>query len=434
MESALTPREIQARIRGGESLAEVAEAAGVPVEQIDVYAGPVLAEREHAATLARESQVRRRGESSSPRLLGEVVAEALERAGVEVDQVQWDAWRDENRRWTVSVRWSSEGGEQRALFNFDIRGRASTAGNDAARELISEAAPVVDSPGGDPDSEPTIDLNDELAIVRAVQGDTEPPAVVPDQPSARIIRLPGEPTAEHEPDDYSPAELEQFDGVYDIIPNPRGDMDVLYDMLAGFNEDSVRIYAGLTQPVHAPSEPELPESLQAEQEQAPGSEPESTPDSPAGKTSTARPAQRAKAQQRQKPAPRSRQVQRQPPPESQQPPPEPQQPQHEPPAQTVQAPPEANSPTPGEPPTPPSRPPESASAPPPQQQAKPDRPAPSAGPAERPNEAAAPSGQDALLGDPAPQPAPRSTKRRKRASVPTWDEIMFGGPQPPEQQ
>ena len=77
MESALTPREIQARIRGGESLEEVAQAAGVSVEQIDAYAGPVLAEREHAATLARTSQVRRHRESGVQRLLGEVVADAL---------------------------------------------------------------------------------------------------------------------------------------------------------------------------------------------------------------------------------------------------------------------------------------------------------------------------------------------------------------------
>ena len=42
MESALTPREIQARIRGGESLEEVAQAACVSFEQIDAYAGPVL--------------------------------------------------------------------------------------------------------------------------------------------------------------------------------------------------------------------------------------------------------------------------------------------------------------------------------------------------------------------------------------------------------
>lgn len=261
MESALTPREIQARIRSGESVAEVAAAAGVPVDRIDVYAGPVLAEREHAALLARTSQVRRRGESSAHRLLGEVVADALAQE-VEADQIRWDAWRSEDRRWVVRASWASDDQEHQAHFDFDPRGRYSTAGDDAGRKLIAEPRSRT-THRDDPDAEPTVDLNDELAIVRVVQDDSEPPAVLPDAPAARIIKLPGtpNPSADGEPDDYSPAELEQVDGIYDIIPNPHGDMDVLYDMLSGFNEDSVRIYAGLTQPVSPAPAPEAEESV-----------------------------------------------------------------------------------------------------------------------------------------------------------------------------
>ena len=52
MESSLRPREIQARIRAGESLEEVARDAGMPVERVQAFAGPVLAEREHVVGLA----------------------------------------------------------------------------------------------------------------------------------------------------------------------------------------------------------------------------------------------------------------------------------------------------------------------------------------------------------------------------------------------
>ena len=252
MESALTPREIQARIRGGESLEEVAQAAGVSVEQIDAYAGPVLAEREHAATLARTSQVRRHRESGVQRLLGEVVADALAAEGVAPEEIRWDSWRDENRRWTVQVSWPSNGEQQHADFDFDQRGRYSTAKDAGAKKLIGERPPQAKRPGTpNPDAEPTVDLHDELAIVRVVQDNAEPPAVLPDVPAARIIKLPGrdQDNIDDEPDDYVDPELEQFDGVYDIVSNPRSDMDVLYDMLSGFNEDSVRIYTGLTQPV-----------------------------------------------------------------------------------------------------------------------------------------------------------------------------------------
>ena len=36
--------------------------------------------------------------------------------------------------------------------------------------------------------------------------------------------------------------------MYDLVP-PRTEMDVLYDMISGIDEDSVRIYKGLQQPV-----------------------------------------------------------------------------------------------------------------------------------------------------------------------------------------
>lgn len=250
MESALTPREIQARIRGGESLADVAQAAGVPVEHVEPFAGPVLAERDHAAMQAQRSQVRRHRESSSPRTLGDTVADALAKAGVEDDQITWDAWRDDRRHWTVRATWAIDATLHHADFDFDPRGRYSVARNPEARIVIGDR-PTTPPRTADPDAEPTIDLHDEMAIVRVVQDETEPPAVVPDVPASRIIKLPSQHHSDddREPDDYLPAELKKVDGLYDIVPNPHSDMDVLYDMLAGFNEDSVRVYTGLTQPV-----------------------------------------------------------------------------------------------------------------------------------------------------------------------------------------
>jgi len=55
--------------------------------------------------------------------------------------------------------------------------------------------------------------------------------------------------------DYEPAVLEEVDGVYDLVP-PRNEMDVLYDMISGIDEDSVRIYKGLQQPPTPREEPE----------------------------------------------------------------------------------------------------------------------------------------------------------------------------------
>ncbi len=93
MDSALNPREIQSRIRAGESVDQVARAAGLPVEQVEAFATPVLAERRHQAASALASPVRRRGETGSHRALEVVVGDRLLSRGIDPDDVVWDAWR-----------------------------------------------------------------------------------------------------------------------------------------------------------------------------------------------------------------------------------------------------------------------------------------------------------------------------------------------------
>lgn len=293
MESTLTPREIQARLRGGDSVADVAAAAGVDEDYIENFAGPVLAERENAAQLARGAQVRRRGEGSSQRKLADAVLDKLAGQGIDEEVVSWDAWRAPEENWTVAVSWpaaaddpAQELGESvdedrhTALFEFDQRGRFSVAKDALARILIDDqhAAKVERI---DPDAEPTIDLNDELAIVRAVQ-DSDPlrPAVVPDA-TGTYNRLPSDAPIGHivnaasvEHSDWSEPDLEQIDGIYQIAKG--GDMDVLYEMLAGFNEDSVRIYTGLTKPPSSPQEADP--AVQPRKTQAEGTLDDDSPD------------------------------------------------------------------------------------------------------------------------------------------------------------
>src|SRR6266699_355129 len=57
VESPLRPKEIQARIRAGETAEEIAESAGIPVERVRWFEGPVLAERAYIATQAQSASV-----------------------------------------------------------------------------------------------------------------------------------------------------------------------------------------------------------------------------------------------------------------------------------------------------------------------------------------------------------------------------------------
>ena len=201
MENALGPRDIQSRVRAGESVEDVGRVAGIPLDRVERFAAPVLAEREHVALLAMSSSVRRRGETSGHRLLRLAATERLAKRGVDIDTVDWDAYRREDGRWTVTASYSSGESSRQAVFVFDMQGRFSVADNDEARWVLGEQSPVKGpQPGrrrvtvgdGEPDTEPTLDLSDELALVRAIQPDQDPAPEIepgPAGPSSSPTRL-----------------------------------------------------------------------------------------------------------------------------------------------------------------------------------------------------------------------------------------------------
>ncbi|NHB83679.1 DUF3071 domain-containing protein [Tessaracoccus sp. HDW20] len=98
------PREIQARIRSGASVADVAAESGMDPERIEAFAGPVLAEREHIAGAAQATTIRRRGEAGSHRRLGDLIATRLRSRGIDSDRVVWDAWRQSDLKWRVVAK------------------------------------------------------------------------------------------------------------------------------------------------------------------------------------------------------------------------------------------------------------------------------------------------------------------------------------------
>jgi len=138
MESALRPRDIQARIRAGENPEAVAEVAQVPVERIMGYAVPVIAERQHMAERAQRSAVRRKNAEGPGQMLGDAVAERLRSRNVDPETCEWDAWRREDGKWTVSARYSGEGGERTGRFVYDALSRYALADDDDARWLVGE--------------------------------------------------------------------------------------------------------------------------------------------------------------------------------------------------------------------------------------------------------------------------------------------------------
>jgi Protein of unknown function (DUF3071) len=140
VESHLRPRDIQARIRAGATAEEVAQLAGIPVERVRRFEGPVLAERAFMAERARKTPVRRQGESTGPQL-GEAVAERLLLRGAEKDSAQWDSWRRDDGAWEVLLVYRVAGEPHSASWTYDPPRRLVQAVDDEARALIGEAPP-----------------------------------------------------------------------------------------------------------------------------------------------------------------------------------------------------------------------------------------------------------------------------------------------------
>lgn len=131
----LSPREIQARIRAGATIDELATESGLPAAKIDRYAGPVMAERSYTADQARAVVVRR---GPGEMTLGTAVAVAVEADGFDPGKVEWDSWKREDGRWLVMAAMPSSRGERVATWVFDVRARSLHADDETAREMTSD--------------------------------------------------------------------------------------------------------------------------------------------------------------------------------------------------------------------------------------------------------------------------------------------------------
>lgn len=164
----LRPKEIQARIRAGASIEQVAAAAGVPVERVRRFANPVLLERYRAAELATAAHPVLADGPAVLTLL-ETVTTALVTRGLNPDTMTWDAWRNEDARWTVQLGWRAGRSDNFAHFRFTpgAHGGTVTAVDDTASELVDpnfdrplrSVAPVAqlefDEPAPEPQPAPT---------------------------------------------------------------------------------------------------------------------------------------------------------------------------------------------------------------------------------------------------------------------------------------
>lgn len=212
VESHLRPRDIQARIRAGASAEEVAQLAGIPVDRVRRFEGPVLAERAFMAERARKTPVRRPGENTGPQL-GEAVQERLLLRGAEKDTVQWDSWRRDDGTWEVLLVYRVAGEVHTASWTYDPPRRLVQAVDDEARALIGETDDTIAAA-----PEPSFPFVPRIArLPRDRPLDRALDRQLDRQPERPTAALPG-PEPEEERDSLT--------SLLEAVPNFRGDMVV----------------------------------------------------------------------------------------------------------------------------------------------------------------------------------------------------------------
>jgi hypothetical protein len=193
----LSPREIQSRLRAGDSVEDVADAAGLAVEHVRRFAGPVVAEQDYVVDRLRKSHPDH--EEDSP-TVDELVSKRLQARDVDPSEVEWSAARERGAQWVVTASFAVGSGRRAARWTYDPAARALHPLDDEARWLSGTDAPPDPTPGSlavfDVDAatrsvrggrtapdDGTAELLDDLSLRRGIRPRTDPsgPTVVPEQ-------------------------------------------------------------------------------------------------------------------------------------------------------------------------------------------------------------------------------------------------------------
>ena len=134
----IPPREIQVRVRAGEAPAALADEAGVSIDRVLLFAGPVLDERSRMAGEARRARARRSMPEGQLVTFGEAVDERFAAHGIDPASVRWDSYRRDDGQWIVSAGWRGGESERTAEWSFSLASRSVTPLDETASDLLSD--------------------------------------------------------------------------------------------------------------------------------------------------------------------------------------------------------------------------------------------------------------------------------------------------------
>ena len=201
----LSPREIQQRVRAGESPELVAQETGWDLERVNRYAEPPVRERAYVAQCASEVQVH---QSRGSATLAEVVGNSL---GLAAEELNWDSAHI-NGQWLVELEahLTAQSGAETAQWSYEPSGKSVNPLNALARTLMG-LDPARGSGIGSA-VESTIIVDTSAAQLQPRRGN------VPEEAPVAVVKLTAVPELESEVLEL--VELEEPDDIPAAAPTP----------------------------------------------------------------------------------------------------------------------------------------------------------------------------------------------------------------------
>jgi hypothetical protein len=139
----LRPKEIQDRIRHGDTVEQIVADTGMEDRRVRPFAVPIAMERNRIAEMARDAHpVRADGPTDSP--LREVLAGAFAARGESLRAAEWSAAMDSSDHWIISVSWTKGNREGASRFVADFRFVPGEDGPATAEPVNSVASDLID--------------------------------------------------------------------------------------------------------------------------------------------------------------------------------------------------------------------------------------------------------------------------------------------------
>ena len=171
-------KDLQARLRAGAAIDDLAREIGWSYEKVDRFAGPILQERSYILNVANAVVIKNAGSRDAQTFL-EVVTAKLFANGVSADSLEWNTHRRDDGQWVIRLSYPNRDGQGEAVWFFDMNKRLILSEDEGASWIMGESVPAAPVRTPDPEishglvypnSNPTVQINTaptpRLSVIR----------------------------------------------------------------------------------------------------------------------------------------------------------------------------------------------------------------------------------------------------------------------------